>query len=101
MAFKARYDDGDNCPNCHGPISKGDLVQHTDSDRKILEHSDCGGDETRVEESVIRWENVTEESLDRLERAALEDLQVAPVGPQGVCPGCFLELPKSRLCGTC
>ena len=95
--FKAKYDNDVVCPKCHGAISSGDMVDYADADRKVLQHVDCDG----ADDAVIRWENVTEETLERTERQQLEELQVAPLGPQGVCPRCFLELPKSKVCGSC
>jgi len=82
------------------------LVVYTDADRKVMQHADCDPDEVADALSdrtgvLIIWDNVTEESLDRMEREALEEARVAPLGPQGVCGGCFLELPKSGVCGVC
>jgi hypothetical protein len=100
MAFKAKRD-GEPCPKCKIGIGEGELVQWADADRKVTEHVDCQSTEEPTGEEFVRWENVTEETLERTERAELELLQVAPLGPQGVCPKCRLELPKSKICGTC
>jgi hypothetical protein len=98
VAFKARYDGTAPCPKCKEEVSSGDYVQYADSERQVLEHVEC----TDVEgDRVIRWENVTEESLDRASLLELEEQRVAPLAPQGKCPRCHIELPKTRICGYC
>lgn len=103
MAFKTRRDEGQDCPKCKAPIGTGEWVLWADADRKILQHQDCDESNagTDPNDRTVRWESVTGESLDRANLLELEEFQVAPIGPQGTCPQCFLELPKSKICGTC
>lgn len=101
MGFKAKYDSTDMCPKCKEGIGSGDLVQYADADRKILEHVDCDVSDERLEPQVLRWENVTEESLDRAELLDQEMARVAPLAKEGKCPRCNIELPKTKVCGYC
>lgn len=102
MAFRAQFDGG-KCPKCLSKIYKDDQVRFNAADQ--LEHMDCDPQvehaETDGAPTFVRWDNVTEESLERTGREDLEMSHVAPIGPQGVCPNCFLELPKTLICGYC
>lgn len=103
MAFRTNFGSPDPCPRCGQAVAPGSTVVYTDDDRKVMAHVDCDPSESQEDraETLVYWGIVTEETLERMEREALEEARVAPIGPQGVCPKCFLELPKSKVCGVC
>lgn len=100
MPFTMRRDSKDPCPKCQLGIGAGELAQWADADHKVLEHTDCDNTDGQGEE-VIRWENVTEETLERTGLLEQEIARTAPLGKQGKCPKCNIELPKTRICGYC
>jgi hypothetical protein len=95
MGFRAQFDGG-KCGRCDRLIMKDDRVEFNSAND--LEHMDCVGEATAPEmtNKPVEWQ-----TAESLQRQALEDLelaQVAPIGRQGVCPVCRLELPLSRIC---
>jgi hypothetical protein len=67
-----------------------------------VEHTDCEPDETRAEE-VVEW-NVKVHEMEMTNAAmGLENEEGSVVIPlqRPACPGCFIELPVSMVCGYC
>lgn len=97
IIFRAEFSGGE-CPNCSATITKGDMIQYGDSSRP--QHIDCVPDLANVDsKDTVLW-NVTGESLERYERADAEEQRVAPL-QRPTCEKCWMELPKSMVCGTC
>jgi hypothetical protein len=74
------------------------MIQHGATSRP--EHVDCVPDLTNVDaKDTVLW-NVTGESLERYERQDAEEQRIAPL-QRPTCKTCWMELPKSMVCGTC
>lgn len=103
MAFKTRFDNGAICPKCKVPIGTAEWVEWADSEQKVLQHKECDFDNAGTDpgDKYIRWENLTEESLERAGLLEQELARVAPLAREGKCPKCHIELPKTKICGYC
>jgi hypothetical protein len=97
LVFKAEFSGGE-CGKCGESITKGDNIRYNSSSRP--EHVDCAPDLAYVDaKDTVLW-NVTGESLERYERSDAEEARVAPL-QRPACPRCWMELPKSMVCGSC
>jgi hypothetical protein len=90
--FTAKRDS--RCGNCGETISEGDEIKYTPDSAEI--HADCESPAADVSTVAIQW--ATAESVSRADLETLEEARVAPLGKQGKCPVCHLELPLTRLC---
>jgi hypothetical protein len=95
MGFRAEFNGG-VCGKCNGRIAKDDKIQFNAANE--VEHSDCVPEleHSDLDGTPVRWN--TAESLDRAELLDMELQRVAPLGPQGKCPACFIELPRNGIC---
>lgn len=92
-AFRAEFTGG-TCGRCLGTITKGEYITYGSESRP--EHTDCEIDLANVDAGeTVLWETRLRE-----DRMGLEEERIAPL-QRPVCPACWMELPKSRVCGTC
>lgn len=97
FSFRAEFAGGD-CPNCSQQIAKGELINYAEDSRP--QHTDCSPDFANVDaKDTVLW-NVSGATLDRYDRLDAEEAQIAPL-QRPTCPSCWMELPKSMVCGTC
>jgi len=82
------------CGHCGENISEGDEIKYNPDSTEY--HADCGTPAPEVATVAIQW--ATAESVSRADLETLEEARVAPLGKQGKCPVCHLELPLTRLC---
>ncbi len=90
MAFLAKRDMG-KCQLCGFAIVEGDSVT---SDDDTYKHDRCEAD--RVDGHIVEWRYA--DSIDRAAWEIREEERVAPLGKQGKCPSCFIELPRTGIC---
>lgn len=88
MAIVARHSSG-ACYSCQQSILEGDLIT-LDSIADAWRHEGC--------EKVVVWDHSYSDP-----RMVMEDMEEARLAPlqRPVCQRCFLELPKSMICGSC
>lgn len=87
------YTTDPNCAVCQQLMQVGQEITTDGNGLRI--HVGCEEIE-EIEGLVVRWES----TLEPRGRDLLEEMYSAPL-QRPVCPGCFLELPVSGVCGEC
>lgn len=85
--------DAGRCPICRFALVEGDEVRSLGSD-DAMKHERCAQDLS--DGHIVDWRTI--ESVERAGWEEREEQRVAPLGRQGACPTCRLELPRSGIC---
>lgn len=100
MAFSADFNGG-TCPECRQEIRKGDLINYsTRGNRRAPVHVDCEVAEEDTAEAIVDWMTHLDHATATIEDVNQEYKDLQPL-QRPVCPTCWLELPKSLVCGSC
>lgn len=97
MSFIAKFDGG-FCITCQAEIKQGEAVKYDPGQNLMHEAGACPDG---APERLHDWRLRLDASDDRVALMALEEAQVAPIGRQGLCASCRLELPMTGICGYC
>lgn len=96
MSLEALYPG--RCVVCNKYFPRGTMID-LNVDKETY-HAGCDPDLADISREVMLVWDVTAETIDRQGLLAREEFQYGPqVRP--ACPGCFLELPASGVCGQC
>jgi hypothetical protein len=90
LSFVIKRDVG-RCRICGLPIVEGDDVEADDDEYK---HARCSQD---VKDGhIVEWRYA--DSVSRADWEEREQERIAPLGKQGKCSVCFVELPLTGIC---
>lgn len=92
MIIVGKYAGETKCPGCRFAIVPGDEVE--DTGNGIYAHRRCAED--AKDGHTVEWRYA--DSVLRADAEQREMERVAPLGKQGKCPVCQLELPMTGVC---